>query len=152
MPIRYPSGDVKWSIASVGLVLRREFRDFDVYLEVVTIVMVFTAMELKHYRLRNKADRIERVSSTKPEGNPLHWSLVKDWEETASEGENSVKDSKEMVSRLESSTSTKNRELLYQNSGHLLLLISYLLSPLNLSIISCNYSDVMAPLAIVRDF
>lgn len=98
MPIKYPSGDVKWAIASIGLALRREFRDFDVCLEVVTIVMVFTAMELKHYMLRNKTGRIETISSAKPEGNPLHWSLVKDWEETSSEGENSVKDSKKEMS------------------------------------------------------
>lgn len=40
MSIRYPSGDVKWAIASTGLTLRRAVRDFDDHLEVVTIVSI----------------------------------------------------------------------------------------------------------------
>ena len=52
--------------------LRREFRDFDVYLEVVTIVMLFTATRLKHYMLRNKADRFSPGYSFNSEGDPFH--------------------------------------------------------------------------------
>lgn len=51
--------------------LRREFRNFDVYLEVVTIVIVFRDLGLEQYMLRNKADRIERISRVKLEHNPL---------------------------------------------------------------------------------
>lgn len=71
MPIRYLSGNVKWTIASIDLVLRREIRDFDIYLEVMDIVTAFKAMGLKNYILGNKADRVEIVSRAKPEGNPL---------------------------------------------------------------------------------
>lgn len=44
-------------------------------------------MGLESYILGNKADRVERVSRAKPEGNLVYWSLtqqgeiVKDWEE-----------------------------------------------------------------------
>lgn len=80
MSIRHPNGVVKWSIASTGLALRREVRDFDDYVEVVTMVIAFRAMGLENYILRNQADRVEKVFRPKPEGNPFYRSLIEQGE------------------------------------------------------------------------
>lgn len=72
MPIRYPSGDVKWEVVCTDMAVYREVKDFYVYLQVVTIAIAFKAVGLKDHSLGNKGDRVERVSRANPEGSLLY--------------------------------------------------------------------------------